>query len=201
MFLRTLPVLSLLALSVLLTTVLATPNGVRPGDAGTQAARPAKSAEAAQREEKQVRDVRLTITPVAYSRKSYGYEAAATFKAGEKVIVRLTMLNTGDASLEVETGDGYLRHRLRLLKDGQPQHYRKGVVELMRAKDQAGSSLGGPRFTTTLTPNNPTEVESFDLERWFERLEPGHYELTLRRYSQWKGKPADSNTVSFDVVP
>jgi hypothetical protein len=200
MFLRTLPGLAVLALSVLLTTVFAEPNGARQADAGPQAARPDQTGGAAQREEKQVRNIQLTITPVVYSRKDGGYVAATKFKAGEKVIVKLTMLNTAAKPLEVATGDPYLQHRIRLSKDGQPLHYRKGVLELLRSKDKSGPTLGGPRFTTVLAPAQPTEVDSIDLDRWFGKLEPGHYELMLRHYFRWKGKPVDSNTVTFEVA-
>jgi hypothetical protein len=138
--------------------------------------------------------------PVVYSRKEYRHVASTKFKVGGKVIVKLYMLNTSDEPLEVATGDAYLQQRLRLLKDGQPVQYRKGVTQLLRAKEDTGTNFGGPRFTTILEPDKQTEVDTIDLERWFEKLEPGHYELTLRHRFQWKGKHIESNTVTFEVM-
>ncbi|MCA1568532.1 MAG: hypothetical protein LC803_23360 [Acidobacteria bacterium] len=200
MFVRMTSALSVMALIVLLTTVFATPMKVNSSSVGTQSAQSDKNKESDQKDEKKVRNIQLTIVPVVYSRKDNGYIASTKFKVGERVIVKLSMLNTSAEPLEVATGDAYLQHRLRLVKNGQPMHYRKGVIQLLRAKDESGSNLGGPRFVTVLEPNKQTELDSIDLDRWFEKLEPGHYELTLRHRFQWKGKQVESNTVTFEVT-
>jgi hypothetical protein len=84
-------------------------------------------------------------------------------------------------------------------KDGKPLLYRKGLSD-MREKDKHPGRLGSTIFYN-LEPNIPSVVHRFLLEDWYEQLEPGQYELTLRHRFWGKEVPAESDTVIFQVIP
>lgn len=146
-------------------------------------------------------DIQVFITPIAYSDTTFHYEPTNSFRSGRPILIRLSMLNTSAEPLDVSSGAPLLQHRLRLRKDGRVVRYRQDILPVLRERENFGSPLGGPRFSTTLIPNEMTNVETLDLSRWYGSLEPGRYELTLRHRFRRRGRPVESSTVTFDVVP
>jgi hypothetical protein len=92
-----------------------------------------------------------------------------------------------------------MHERMRLLKDGAPVHYLGDVPKKLKASDDNEGVVISTK-TVTLEPNRATRYGLLDLSQWYGQLQPGHYELTIRHRFRWRGKPAESNTVEFDVV-
>jgi hypothetical protein len=132
--------------------------------------------------------------------KGSNFEPKDRYKVGDKVLVEVTMTNMGAEPLEVSIGNSYFQDRPRIRKDGKLVPYRKELPALLREKDKYPGPLGSTRIYK-LDPNVPLVVHRFLLEDWYEQLEPGQYELTLRHRFWGKEVPADSNTVTFEVTP
>lgn len=141
------------------------------------------------------RPIQMTITT-----KGSNYEPKSRYKAGDKVLVEVVMINTGTEPLEVGIGNSYFQDRPRMLKDGKPLSYRKGLPDILREKDKHPGRLGSTIFHK-LEPSVPTVVHRFLLADWYEPFEPGQYELTLRHRFWGREVPAESDTVTFQVIP
>lgn len=144
--------------------------------------------------------VKLTITPIEYSRKANDYVPTTQFKVGTLMRVMLTMTNTSDEPLGVARFGQYVHNRLRLVKDGKPVRYLNGVAEGIKGADENEGIFISPR-EGVLGPNSEGRYTQLDLSDWYGQLQPGHYELTIRHRFNWRGKWIESNTVEFDVVP
>ncbi|HEX8499736.1 MAG TPA: hypothetical protein VF659_04025 [Pyrinomonadaceae bacterium] len=141
------------------------------------------------------RPIQMTITT-----KGSNYEPKSLYKAGDRVLVEVTMTNTGAEPLEVGIGNSYFQDRPRLRKDGKPLMYRGELPAVLKEKEKQPGQFGSTRFYR-LEPNVPTLVHRFLLEDWYDRLEPGRYELTLRHRFWGKEVAAESDTVTFEVTP
>jgi hypothetical protein len=141
------------------------------------------------------RPIQMTITT-----KGSNYEPKSRYKVGDKILIEVTMTNTGTEPLDVGIGNSYFQDRPRMQKDGKPLLYRKGLPDILREKEKHPGRLGSTIFYN-LEPNVPTVVHRFLLEDWYEQLEPGQYELTLRHRFWGKEVPAESDTVIFQVIP
>jgi hypothetical protein len=146
--------------------------------------------------DKREHTVQLTITPI----KADAVTPTEQFKVGAKVIIQVSMTNTATEPTEVAEDDDYFHYRMRLMKDGHPLQFPKKMLDAFRLKDTEGPR---PISTTyiTLSPNQQTVVGLLELGKWYGPLEPGQYQLTVRYRFRTKGKPIESNTVTFEVIP
>jgi hypothetical protein len=127
----------------------------------------------------------------------------ASFKVGERIVVLLSLTNNSTESVYVLLGGEYSHHRLRLLKDGKVVQIRKDVSKTLLAKDKE-DSLVGIHGATNIDTGQTVRVASLNLNRWYDELEPGQYQLTVTRHFKLEGKgrpPVESNAVTFEVVP
>jgi hypothetical protein len=117
-----------------------------------------------------------------------------SYKAGEKVQVKITMTNTATETRNVPKGEDYSRPRLS--RDGVEVAYRKEVSERIKKQEKLGyTRVTGFLF---LKPNEP-QSDIIDLNYWYEPLKPGHYQLSLQR--TFFKQRAESNAVFFEVLP
>jgi hypothetical protein len=200
---------TILALSVLFLCALTALSGTNVGkttaadpqagasDAAQQAAgtQPQGGQDADKDKVKPKRPIQMTIVT-----KGSDYEPRSRYKVGDKVLVEVTMTNTGAEPLEVGIGNSYFQDRPRMLKDGKPVLYRKELPAVLKEKEKRPGQFGSTRFYR-LDPNVSTVVHRFLLDDWYDRLEPGQYELTLRHRFWGKEVPTESNTVPFEVIP
>lgn len=145
--------------------------------------------------------VELTIMTVLYSSQVYHQVPTDRFTTGDPITFDTTMTNRTNENVPVGIlGGGFVQFRTRLLKDGIPVQYREEIRKTLQGTEDKfymmGSSVG-----YTLLPGRPLKIGSFDLKDWYEPLEPGHYELTLKFRFDGKRRPIESNTVTFDVLP
>jgi hypothetical protein len=202
---------TILALSVLLVCALTALSGTNawktaaadPQEGAPNAAQQAADAQPqggqdADKDKEKVkpkRPIQMTITA-----KGSDYEPKSRYKVGDKVMVEVTMTNTGAEPLEVSIGNSYFQDRPRMQKDGKPVLYRQELPAKLKEKEKHPGQLGST-MVYRLDPNVPTVVHRFLLDDWYDQLEPGQYELTLRHRFWGKEQPAESNTVTFEVAP
>ena len=122
------------------------------------------------------------------------------FRLGEKVLLELWMTNRGTDPLGVEMGRPFFQNRPRLARDGRPVLYRTGIPGHLRAEDRHAGMLGSA-IPYRLEPGAPKSVYIIDLDEWYEPLELGRYQITLRHRFWGRERPVESNTVTFEVVP
>jgi len=145
--------------------------------------------------------VELTILTVLYSSQVHNQVPTDRFTTGDPITFDTTMTNRTNENVPVGIlGGGFVQFRTRLLKVGIPVQYREEIRKTLQDTEDKfymmGSSVG-----YTLLPGRPLKIGSFDLKDWYEPLEPGHYELTLKFRFDGKRRPIESNTVTFDVLP
>lgn len=146
------------------------------------------------------RNIEVRIMPVAYSREARDYVTREQFRVGEPIRIALNMINNSTEPTGIMRGDIYFHARPRLLRDTQPVRYRREVPRILRSRDENGPGLG-PIISIPLEPGQLTGVHFLYLNQWYEPLEPGRYQLTVRYRFRMGGRTVDSNTVTFEVVP
>jgi hypothetical protein len=97
-------------------------------------------------------------------------------------------------------GGPYYQYRPELSRDGDIVPYTKDVQEkVLRAEREPYS---GSVASTTLVPGRESRSHSVNFEDWYESpLSPGRYQLVVRKRFVPNGDWAESNPVTFDVVP
>ena len=130
------------------------------------------------------------------------------FKFGESVVIVIFMTNGGNERTTVWISDPYYQNRPKLMRDGQEIEYRKKVNDVLKWKDNEGCGAGRSA-PADLDPNIEKEVDFLILNDpgvsnnivWYDSLEPGKYELSIRRRLGCSPKPqVESNKFNFEVV-
>lgn len=115
------------------------------------------------------------------------------YRVGEHVQVKVLMTNISTKTLNVPKGDDY--YRPQLFRDGQLVAYRKEVSERIEKLGKGtGARITGFLF---LEPHEP-QVDTIDLNYWYERLDVGQYQLSLQRI--FFKQRVESNAVFFEVI-
>jgi hypothetical protein len=132
-----------------------------------------------------------------------------SFRAGEPITIVVSMINRGNEMTGVTIADPYYQNRPKLMKDGQEIPYRSEVVEVLKWKEREGCGAGRI-FGVGLEPNGKKDVDFLMINEgprvthniiWYAPLEPGKYELSIRRrFGCYKEPEAESNTIQFEVV-
>jgi hypothetical protein len=144
--------------------------------------------------------IELKITPLLYSLEVHDMVPTDRFKIGDPKSFGLTMTNRTNETIPFLFTSHYVHFRPRLLKDGIPVQYRKEIRQAVQDTENhfrlMGSSIGFP-----LLPDRPYQFGYLALKDWYEPLEPGHYELTLKHRFGTKRRPVESNRATFEVLP
>lgn len=93
--------------------------------------------------------------------------------------------------------DPLILNRPQLCRDGEPVSYRKGVKELVEAKDRA---FPNGRSSSFALETRKSRTEEISLDVWYEPLPAGHYTLTVCHRFIWGGEWMASPSLSFEVV-
>jgi hypothetical protein len=190
----------LLAVAAGALVVMGQTNSGNAASAANKDAAPADTQDKGQTKLKPKRDIRVTITPIHYSDQVFDYTPTDRYKAGEPVRVQVEMTSLLPESTEIIIGNHFYQNRLRLLKDGQPVPYRGEIPKKLKKVDQGPAYFGSMR-SYELKPSQAIRVGLVSLDDWYDALEPGHYELTLQHRFMGKEQPAESNTVTFEILP
>jgi hypothetical protein len=93
----------------------------------------------------------------------------------------------------------YYEYRPELYKDANLLPYNKQMQEkIARAESRAPS---GSLIMVQLAPGRETRWTDIDVEYWYGALAPGHYQLIVRKQFAYQGDWAESNPITFDVIP
>jgi hypothetical protein len=122
----------------------------------------------------------------------------APFQEGDRIIFSLLITNNSIEDIVFARVDPFQEQRLDLTRDGDLLPYLKSVSALLIQKDKA--ILGRRVRPITLPPGETTE-ELVALPDWYGRLQPGHYQLTVRRRFIYGGDWISSPAITFDVNP
>lgn len=140
----------------------------------------------------------VKLAPVM-KRASVHKPAGAIFTAETNIKFSIVATNTAIVPLRVRSWDLYDQNRPRLLRDNQEVSYRNGLSDLLKKKEGDDGIISVN--VITLEPNQEKTLEYLDLSKWYEPLQPGHYQLSMQRRFIQGGKWVDSASVTFEVVP
>ena len=127
-------------------------------------------------------------------------DAPSPYTVGDWISFQLLVTQSLSETLIFESGlSPYYEYRPELYKDGDVLAFSKEVAKRVDESDRQPWSLSG--MLHSLTPNREYEWATVKLEDWYERLGPGHYQLSVRQRFAWDGDWVQSNSVIFDVQP
>jgi hypothetical protein len=120
------------------------------------------------------------------------------YKAGDKIYFRLLITNNSIDKVVFSSSDSYQEQRPLLFRDGDEVPYRKSVAELLPAKDK---EIMERSYRAAPLEAGQTRTEYVELTDWYEPIQAGHYQLTVRRRFIWGGDWIDSKPITFEVDP
>ena len=120
------------------------------------------------------------------------------YTVGSKLYFRIQATNRYSQTVTILIIDSYVQERPELFRDGQLVPYKKGVDELLSAKDK-------DPFTrlvqnVTLDPNESKVIGFLDLNNWYGRLLPGHYQLSTKHRFEPGQQWIESSALTFEVI-
>lgn len=138
-------------------------------------------------------------------RLTYGYayekpvDKPEPYKVGDSMYFELLVNQSLFEKITIEASRwAHYEYRPELSRDGEILSYSK---EAKKAVDKADHE---PPSWSTIPLNLELGREhrwTVRLEDWYDRLGPGHYQLTVRKRFAWDGDWVQSNSVTFDVQP
>jgi len=133
------------------------------------------------------------VEKVQYSVDKEELVEKTRYRVGEEVIVRISITNTSNETLNVPKGEDY--YRPKLFRHGELVAYREEVSERIETLSNGRAArITGFLF---IKPGIP-EVDVINLTHWYGPLEPGYYQLSLQRI--FFKQSAESNVVTFEVI-
>lgn len=142
--------------------------------------------------------IRLELLPRALEAGESTKALTRPYKKKGKFHFRLQMTNIAIVPVEVLVMDPYLQNRPELFRDGQLVEYRNGLSEILESKESEPS----PRHSgyVHLNPGEFKVLGYVELVDWYEALEPGHYQLSVKHRFEYGQPWIESNALTFEVV-
>ena len=119
------------------------------------------------------------------------------YKVGSKIYFRLLITNISTLKVVIDDSDDYYNNRPELLRDENLIPYRQKTIELLKSRDQ---ELVHRRLRAASIEANEELEERIELDDWYDTLQPGHYQLRVRRRFIWCGEWIESSSINFDVA-
>jgi len=95
--------------------------------------------------------------------------------------------------------DPYYQYRPELMRDGDILAYSKEAREgVQKADTQPDNGSGAPLL---MKPGREYPVSPINLDDWYKPLQPGRYQLIVRKRFVWDGDWVQTNPILFDVLP
>ncbi|HJU54891.1 MAG TPA: hypothetical protein VJ715_09975 [Pyrinomonadaceae bacterium] len=157
-------------------------------------------AEKARRRGERLRDpsfIKLEIEPISNCQDEEAKKIADCYKAHGKVVLNLLMTNTSSESIKFAIGSPYWPNSLQLFRDGELVPYRKDTAEIA---DKPPVALYN-NYSVELKPGKTQVVGVISLAGWYEPLEPGHYQLDIKRRFLLDGGWTNTASTTFEVEP
>lgn len=141
----------------------------------------------------------VTVTIVASDK--YDGEAKRGFKYNENITVLITITNSTPETFYAAVSSHWDQNRPELLKEGTLVPYRADVSEgLKRMENEECRAFRN--LSVEIEPDETERIDHFILNEWYETLEPGTYQLKLRRaFASCRGAMTESDVIEFYVLP
>jgi hypothetical protein len=120
------------------------------------------------------------------------------FTTRSKIYVRLQATNWSLKRATLFIFDPYFQNRLELFRDGQLAPYKEHMKALLEAKEKDPFTRTGQ--AVNLEPNESRVIEFIDLADWYDRLQPGHYQLSIKHRFEPGQDWIESSSLTFEVV-
>lgn len=119
-------------------------------------------------------------------------------RAGDDISFQLLVTNISIQPVTVPMRNTLLMNRPELYRDGQLVPYRAGLSE----KLERGANFPGARKDLAyLESNKRRMLESIWLKYWYDQLQPGHYQLTVKHRFFGTDQWMETEPITFDVQP
>jgi len=155
--------------------------------------------EKARRQNERLRDpsfINLEIIPVSNCQDEEARKNSDCYKAHSRIKLKVLMTNMSSESITIAMNRSYYSYNIQLFRDWQLLPYRKEVVELADKPPDSVSSI-----RVKLEPGKVEMVDMIPLGAWYKPLEPGHYQLEIKRRFQLDGRWTNIASSSFEVEP
>lgn len=121
------------------------------------------------------------------------------YEVGTRVIVGMDAVNTSQFAVRIVILDQWTQDRPELLRAGDKVSYRKELSKVLEAREtEPPRKL--PQFIK-LEPGERRRIGYVDLLAWFEPLEAGHYQLSIKHRFEAGQDWIESAAIIFDVIP
>jgi hypothetical protein len=156
-------------------------------------------AEKVKRQNERLRDpkfIELKLVPVSNCKDEKSQKTLNCYTAHGKITLQLLMTNKSLEPINIATNNSYYPYNLQLFRDGQLVPYRKDVAEIVDKPPAFVSSI-----RVKLEPGKTEMVDMIYLSMWYRPLEPGHYQLDIKRRFQLDGVWTETASTTFEVEP
>jgi hypothetical protein len=142
----------------------------------------------------------LRLSTPNYSQREKPTDTPAPFSEGDSIDFQLFMTQNSSSSITVWTeADFYFAYRPELMRDGEILPYTKEAKAGVKTADtQPYNGSGAPHV---MEPGREYVLYTIILACWYKPLQPGRYQLIVRKRFVWDGDWVGSNPVVFDVLP
>lgn len=141
--------------------------------------------------------LRLVSSPRNFSNESPS-DAPSPYTVGDWISFQLFVTQSLSESLFIENWlSPYYEYRPELYKDGDILPFSKTAQKGVEMADREPPS--GSMVPANLASGREYQWIMVELKDWYERLGPGHYQLSVRKRFAWDGDWVQSNSVIFDV--
>lgn len=143
--------------------------------------------------------IKLELTSMCNESDAAPEKRTNQYKLGSKIRFQITMTNTLNEDFSFGMTDIYDQSRPQLVKVGNQLPYREDIIKLVESKDENAEVFRVARVH--LKAGQPVCINTIDLNDWYDALEPGFYELSVKYRLQWGGKWIESPSITFEVIP
>lgn len=120
-------------------------------------------------------------------------------EAGARIVVGIDAVNTSQEAVRILILDQWTQDRPELLRSGDKVPYRKELSKVLEAREtELPQALAQG---VNLEPGERRRIGYLDLRTWYEPLEAGHYQLSLKHRFQQGQEWIESAPIIFDVAP
>jgi hypothetical protein len=156
-------------------------------------------AERARRQREKLREpsfIKLEIVGESKRRGEEAKKVSGYYRTHAEIELKLLMTNTSSEAINITVSDSYYPYNLQLYRNGELVPYREDVAGIVDKPPVRVSSM-----IVTLEPGKIETAEVIYLSKWYKPLEPGHYQLVVKRRFVLDGGWTESASTTFEVGP
>lgn len=156
-------------------------------------------AEKVKRQREKLREpsfIKLEIVRESKCQDKEARKVSDCYKSRSEIELKLLMTNISSEPINITVNNSYYPYNLQLYRNGELVPYREDVAKIA---DKPSASVSSIRVT--LAPGKIEETEVIYLSKWYKPLEPGHYQLDIKRRFVLDGGWTDVVSTTFEVEP